>query len=468
MAETHNVELEQNILGILLVNNDMFDQCDLEPTHFYDPVHARIFQCIKNRVESGRLASPVTVRSDISGDEGIAALGGPKYLTRLVDSAFNISGLAQLARDLKSLAYRRALAGIGEHLAKSAGDMEKTPQQVADEAEEGLAEAGASSSQKPMVQTFAVGLLGAMQDIHDAYHTGSGVTGTPTGLTSLDKATGGFGAGDQVVIAGRPSMGKTALAFSIAASMAMQGQGVIYASFEMPQKQLSMRFLSMMMRRRHNAIAYSDLRKGRMAEQDARTLSEEVQKHASVPLLTIERDCNTLGRLGAAVRRGAKVLAASGKPLGAIFVDHIGLMSVPGSRSKIDEVTAITGSLKRMAMEMDAPVIALSQLNRAVELRDNKRPTLADLRDSGSVEQDADTVIFCYRDAYYLQREAAAQSDKLKRAELLADAAAREHDLEMIIAKQRAGQIGTALAHCEIEHNFITDKGANPDQGALM
>jgi replicative DNA helicase len=454
----HNVEAEQSLLGALLVNNDIAAHVTIGPEHFYDPVHGRIFEIAMARIEAGKLASPITLRSFMAEDKGLEQLGGPSYLLRLADAAIHIQSAPDLAELINDSAYRRHLMEIGQELIAGASEMNAPIDQVVEHVEEQIADATHKADTKPVVLSHAKGLISGIQAINEAYHEGTGVTGTSTGLRPLDQALGGLPGGSLTTLAGRPSMGKTAVAYAISSSISAEGKGVVYASYEMMQLELSIRWLSMQMRKDGIVAPFSDLRRGKVSEADFRHLTELAHHHQDMPLLTLERDCNTLGKLGGAVRRAQSVLAAQGKELGAVVVDHIGLINVPNTRSELEAITKVTQSLKRMAMSLDVPIIQLSQLNRQVEARDNKRPILSDLRSSGSIEQDSDNVIFCYRDAYYLERAADAETDEIEAANLRSNAYRTRHDLELIVAKNRSGPLSAVRLHCEIGCNYITER----------
>ena len=450
-APPGNLEAEQALLGALLVNNEAASLVSgfLRPEHFILPVHGRIFDAVLRMIERGQIANPVTLKHYFERDEGLVEAGGGEYLARLAGSAVTVINAEHYGRAIHDLALRRALVDVGEEVVNAAYDgpldqpaaeqIETAEQRLYELAEIGRVDAGA--------EQLAASLASAVGMIERAYKRDSRLTGAPTGLLDIDRLLGGLHASDLVILAGRPSMGKTALATNIAYNAAARfregGEGqpadgarVAFFSLEMSAEQLATRLLA-----EQTGIPSDKLRRGEVRDGDFAGIVRATQAMEALPLYIDDSPALTIPGLRARARRLKRRHGIS-----LVVIDYLQLMRPTASarlNNRVYEVSEITQGLKALAKDLDLPVLALSQLSRAVEQRDDKRPMLADLRESGSIEQDADVVMFIYREAYYLARREPAE-DGADRAEWQDKMAAVRNLAEVIVAKQRHGPVGTA------------------------
>ncbi|MCH8038497.1 MAG: AAA family ATPase [Proteobacteria bacterium] len=301
--------------------------------------------------------------------------------------------------------------------------------------------------------SFATAMASAMTRMVEARNHGAG---TPTGIASLDRMIGGLYPGDLLYIAGRPSMGKTALAVSMARRIATRGRTVIFCTLEMQSEDMAIRMASEALRERGDTITYRDVRQGRVDDDEARLMMEASRDIEHLPIEIIESHVRRLPHLQSEIRRLVRRARTKGQEIGAIFIDYIGLieLNVPNDNSRVSQISA---ALKGLAGELKAPVVVLAQLNRQVENRDDKRPRLADLRDSGSIEQDADVVIFCYREEYYRERMEPDPRDIEKHSAWQVKMDSCRGKLDLIVAKQRMGPVSTVKLECDLATNSIWD-----------
>jgi replicative DNA helicase len=452
-AETvpHSIEAEQQILGAILTNNEIYDRIAqiIGPQHFYDPVHARIFETAAARITRNTLASPVTLRAFLEDDEGLKELGGANYLVTLAGAAISTYAARDYAQMLYDLAIRRELIALGHDIAGKAArvnvDSEPSDQIVeAEQALYNLAEQGKSDSG---FQSFLKAVTDAVNVANAAYQREGGMAGISTGLVDLDHKLGGLHNSDLLILAGRPSMGKTSLATNIAFNIArsyrrgvrpdgtegaVDGGVVGFFSLEMSAEQLASRVLS-----EAAEISSHKIRQGDMDEEEFRRFVEAAKTLESCPLYIDDTAAIPIAQIAARARRLKRTHG-----LDVLIVDYLQL--VRGSAdNRVQEIGEISMGLKAIAKELNIPVIALSQLSRQVENREDKRPQLSDLRESGSIEQDADAVMFVFREEYYKEREKPGDHEMDKMAEWQ-EAMARLHGkAEVIIGKQRHGPIGT-------------------------
>ena len=457
----HNLEAEQALLGAILINNEALNQVAafLEPAQFYLPVHGRIFEAVLKMIERGQIASPVTLKHYFDNDDSLSDVGGAQYLARLAGSAVTIINAEHYGRAIYDLAMRRELIGIGEDMVNEAYDasldesataqIENSEQKLFSLAEDGGAEGG--------FRPFDGPLRIALDMITQACKRDGHLSGTTTGFFDMDKLLGGLHASDLIILAGRPGMGKTALATNIAFNaarafkqekdaqgniLAEHGAKVGFFSLEMSSEQLAARILS-----EQSNISSDRMRKGELSNEEFTRLVQASQALHQAPVFIDDTPALTVSALRTRARRLKRQ-----QKLSLIIVDYLQLISgSAGSRNdgRVQEVSEITRGLKTLAKELHVPVVALSQLSRQVENREDKRPQLADLRESGSIEQDADVVAFIYRDEYYLEKaEPKQRADET--AEKFAQRVAnweermiRVHNIaEVIIAKQRHGPVG--------------------------
>ena len=457
----HNIDAEQALLGAILVNNEALDRVAgfLQPEHFYDPLHAQIFETAGKLIQAGKQATPITLRTFFETAERIDAnLTVPQYLGRLAVNATTIINAADYGRTVYDLAVRRQLITIGEDVVNTAFDspVDCPPETQIQEAEGRLYALAETGKYGQGFVSFGTALTQAVEMASAAYERDGGLSGISTGLVDLDSKMGGLQRSDLIVLAGRPSMGKTALATNIAYNIAkayrderqpdgstkvLNGGKVGFFSLEMSAEQLATRILS-----EQAEIASEKIRRGMINEDDFRRLVQVSQQMAVSPLFIDQTGGITIAQLAA---RSRKLKRQHGLDL--LVVDYLQLLSGSSrnaSASRVQEITEITTGLKALAKELAVPIIALSQLSRAVEQREDKRPQLSDLRESGSIEQDADVVMFVFREEYYVERA--------KPPEGTAEFAAWQADMdrchgkaEVIIGKQRHGPVGTVTLSFE-------------------
>jgi len=466
-SSPHNIEAEQALLGALLVNNDVYDRVAaiVNEIHFYDPVHGRIFEIASQRIQKNALASPVTLKAFMEDDEGLAELGGPAYLARLAAASVSVFAARDYAQMIYDLAIRRDLMAIGEEITDKAQRMEVSnePAKQIVEAEQRLYALSEQGQVDSGFQSFLKAVTDAVNMANAAYQRDGGMAGTSTGLTDMDKKLGGLHPSDLLIIAGRPSMGKTSLATNIAYNIAknykkgtlpdgtigaVQGGVVGFYSLEMSSEQLASRILSEAAK-----IESQRIRSGDMTEEEFRRLVEAAKTLESCPLFIDDTAALPISQLAARARRLKRTHG-----LDVLVVDYLQLVRPATAKdSRVNEVSEITQGLKTIAKELHIPVIALSQLSRQVENREDKRPQLSDLRESGSIEQDADIVMFVYRGEYYKEREKPADHEADKMMTWQAEMEELHGKAEVIIGKQRHGPIGTVSLAFEGRYTRFTD-----------
>ncbi|MEO1039463.1 MAG: replicative DNA helicase [Pseudomonadota bacterium] len=467
-APPHNIEAEQAFLGALLYDNDVQQRVDdwLRPLHFYDPVHARIYEAAAQLISAGALADAVVLKSRFERDEGLREIGGPVYLAELMREAPEASSATEYARLIFDLAMRRALIGLSGDIARRAGeaDLQTHGRELIEEAERGLFALAETGSVSKGFERFSLALNESLEMAHAAYKRGGGLSGVSSGLKSLDAKLGGLHPSDLLILAGRPSMGKTALATNIAFAVAraykaeeapdgvrktVEGGVVGFFSLEMSREQLATRLLA-----DYTGISSYHIRQGKIDQVQFQDIADAVHDISSVPLHIDDTGGISIGALTARARRLKRMYG-----LDLLVIDYLQLITSSGARrsdSRVQEVSEITQQLKALAKELNIPVIALSQLSRQVEQRDDKKPQLADLRESGSIEQDADVVMFVYREAYYHERlepkegteEHLAWEDELREI---------RNKAEIIIGKQRHGPIGSVKVAFDPERVKFSD-----------
>ena len=473
-----NIEAEQALLGALLLNNEVFDRIDpiVKAHHFYEPVHGRIFEIATRRIQKNALASPVTLKPFLADDEGLQELGGTDYLARLAGATISILAAKDYAETIRDLALRRDLVRIGEEIMARAAtfDTEAEPTEQITEAEQALYMLAETGNRQGGFINFANASAAAANVVNAAFQRGGGLAGISSGLHEMDYKLGGLRNSDLIIIAGRPSMGKTSLATNIAFNIArkfkkgtrpdgtvgaISGGVVGFFSLEMSSEQLANRILAA-----ESQIKSHELLAGRIQEEDFRRFLEVARELETTPLYIDDTPALPISTLAARARRLKRQFG-----LDVLVIDYLQLVRAASGRSdgRVQEVSEITQGLKAIAKELDIPVIALSQLSRKVEDREDKRPQLADLRESGSIEQDADVVMFVYREEYYHERlKPADDSDKFpewqQKAEKLHGRA------EVIIGKQRHGPIGTVDLIFEGKYTKFSDpvretSGYTPD-----
>ena len=452
-ALPHNIEAEQALLGALLVNNDVYDRITsiVNEGHFYDPVHGRIFDVAARRIQKNALASPVTLKAFMEDDEGLQELGGPAYLVRLAGASISLFAAKDYAQLIYDLAIRRDLMAIGDQISAMAAsvDVESEPKDQIVEAEQMLYQLGEQGNVDSGFQSFLRALTSAVDVANAAYLREGGMSGVSTGLMDMDKKLGGLHPSDLLILAGRPSMGKTSLATNIAFNIAkaykhgirpdgsegaVEGGVVGFYSLEMSSEQLAARILS-----EAAEIPSEQIRLCDMTEDEFRRFLEAANDLENGPLVIDDTPALPISSLAARARRLKRQHG-----LDVLIVDYLQLVRPATAKdSRVNEVSEITQGLKAIAKELHIPVIALSQLSRQVESRDDKRPMLSDLRESGSIEQDADVVMFVFREEYYKEREKPGEHDVEKMMHWQQEMEQLMGRAEVIIGKQRHGPIGT-------------------------
>jgi replicative DNA helicase len=441
----HNIEAEQSLLGALMLNNGYLENISeyLLPLHFATPINGKIYEAISKLISQELVADPITLRAYFEKRDELREVGGGDYLVQLVNSVVSIAGVDDYAKLIYDMYLRRQLILIGENMSYSAATFEidvKTSDQI-ENAEVRLYELSIADKRGGFVP-FSSALISTMEVVENAYRSDNSITGITSGFIDMDKWLGGLNRSDLVILAGRPSMGKTALATNMAFNAAMayakrtEGGGkVAFFSLEMSSEQLVTRILS-----QDCAIPSEKIRRGEIREEDFAKIVEAHKKLMELPLFIDDTPALTIS----SVRSRARKLKRQ-QGLDLIVLDYLQLLQGSDDRrneNRVQEISEVTRSLKALAKELDVPVLALSQLSRAVETRDDKRPQLADLRESGSIEQDADVVMFVYREEYYeARREPSPGTDK--HVEWLNRMSKIYNLAEVILAKQRHGPIGT-------------------------
>ena len=447
----HNLEAEQALLGSLMFDNAVFERLSdrLRGSHMYEPFHQRLFEAIEDHIRQGLLAEPTILMERFKQDPAFHEFGGLRYLADLVDRAPPAANAPDYARVIYDLALRRDLIRIGGEMIKEAPNPDTPADEQIEQAEQtlySLAETGKPSSG---FVSFSHALSGAVEMAGEAYQREGKLAGLATRLDDLDQKLGGLHPSDLLILAGRPSMGKTALATNIAFNVArnyrweptpdggrktVDGGVVAFYSLEMSAEQLAMRILA-----DASGVSSDKLRKGEIDASDFGKIRDAAIEIGESPLYIDATGGLSISKLAARARR----LKRMEHGLDLIVVDYLQLVTTGenSQKNRVQEVSEITGGLKALAKELNVPIIALSQLSRQVEQRDDKRPQLSDLRESGSIEQDADCVMFVYRESYYLGRAEPREGteEHLKWQE---DMDRLQHQAEVVIGKQRHGPIG--------------------------
>jgi replicative DNA helicase len=455
----HNIEAEQALLGAILVNNEAFYRVSdfLEPKHFLESIHQRIFELAASLIRAGKLATPVTLKTFLPVDLDIAGLTVNQYLARLAAEATTIINAEDYGSTIYDLSIRRDLITIGEDMVNLAYEapVDATSQSHIEDAERKLFELAETGRFDTGFLRFTQALTTAVDMAARAYQREERLSGLATGLRDLDKYMGGLQKSDLIVIAGRPGMGKTALATNIAYNVAhsfepeikadgtveaIDGGRVGFFSLEMSAEQLATRIIS-----EQTEIASSTIRRGQITDADFEKIVAFSRTMQELPLFIDETGGISIAQLAARARRLKRQ-----RGLDLLVIDYIQLLQGSTRRSsenRVQEITEITTRLKALAKELNVPIVALSQLSRQVESREDKRPQLADLRESGSIEQDADVVLFVYRDAYYLKNAEPRDYNSPEHGEWQAKYEKVRYQAEVIIGKQRHGPTGTVPLH---------------------
>jgi replicative DNA helicase len=475
-ALPHNVEAEAALLGALMIDNRLAEdiQLKLRPDHFFEPLHGRIYEQILKLIDRNMIANPVTLRPFFEADEEMKEVGGPAYLAQLTGSGAAIIGARDFAEQVYELSLLRALISVGRDMVEQAIDTSSDvdPKGQIEAAEAALYRVAEEGGGEGGVKTFAHATRLAVQMAEKALNTGGGLSGVTTGLDSVNAKTGGLHPSDLIIIAGRPGMGKSSLATNIGFNAAQRlvrdvadgiapersaGAAVAIFNLEMSADQLATRILA-----EQSGIPSENLRMGKISQQDFRNLARAAADLEGLPLYIDDTPALTI----AALRTRARRLKRQ-KGIGLVIVDYLQLLQGTGRGSndnRVQEISEISRGLKSLAKELNVPVIALAQLSRAVEQREDKRPQLSDLRESGSIEQDADIVLFIYREEYYVasrEPKRPVEGDDAKIFEAH-DQWARDMERvyglsELIIGKQRHGATGKVKLKFESKITRFSD-----------
>jgi len=462
----HNIEAEQAILGAILVNNDAYYRVSdfLEAEHFSEDIHTRIYDICQQLIRAGKLATPITLKTFL-GDHDLGGMTVSQYIARLAAEATTVINAEAYGRTIYDLAIRRRLILIGEDVVNVAYDapVDATPRTQIEEAERRLYELAESGRYEGGFQSFADALRVAVDMAAEAYKRDRKLSGISTGLVDMDRMMGGLQSSDLVILAGRPGMGKTALATNIAFNIAkaytseklpdgttkrLDGGIVGFFSLEMSSEQLATRVIA-----EQSGVASYKIRRGEIREDEFNKIADAAREMERIPFYIDQTGGISIAQLTARARRLKRQ-----KGLDILVVDYLQLLSGSAKKgeNRVQELTEITTGLKALAKELAVPIIALSQLSRQVEQRDDKRPQLSDLRESGSIEQDADVVLFVYREEYYMKNK----EPKIGTEEYFKWQTEMEQvhgRAEVIIGKQRHGPTGTVALQFEAEITRFTD-----------
>ena len=457
----HNFEAEKALLGAIFANNNAYDRVSgyLRPEHFADPIHGNIYDATSKLIERGQIADPITLRTFFKQDGSLADVGGTRYLAEIAGSMVNVINAVEYGRLIYDLHLKRHLIELGEQVVNRAysPEVDDNAMKQIENAEQTLYDLATTGEIEGSFQNFKSSVVSAVEMAEIAHKRDGHLSGVATGMRDLDQIMGGLHPSDLVILAGRPSMGKTALATNIAFNAAYDyrvetdeqgnqrvtdGAVVGFFSLEMAAEQLAARILS-----EQAEIASEKIRRGTLSNDEFDKLVVASQQLHKLPIFIDDTPAMSVSMLRTRARRLKR-----NEGLGLIVVDYLQLMEgTTRNDNRVQEISEITRGLKTLAKELDVPVLALSQLSRAVEQREDKRPLLSDLRESGTIEQDADVVTFIFREAYYLER-----AEPTQRPEESADKYAERythwegrieevrHHAEIIIGKQRHGPTGTA------------------------
>ena len=464
----HNVEAEQALLGALLVNNEAFYRVSdfLEPAHFFEPIHQKIFELAASLIRAGKVASPVTLKTFLPADLDVSGLTASQYLARLAAEATTVINAEDYGRTIYDLYTRRSLIMIGEEMVNVAYDapVDLAPRDQIEDAERRLFELAETGRYDGGFQRFATALTTAVDMAARAYQRDGKLSGLSTGLRDMDRMLGGLQPSDLVILAGRPGMGKSSLATNVAYNIAKAWRGEVRPdgrtesvnggivglfSLEMSASQLANRIIA-----EQTEIPSHRILRGEIDPSDFDRIAAVAREMEALPLYIDETGGISIAQLAARARRLRRQ-----KGLDLVVVDYIQLLTGSSHRAqqgRVQEVTEITTGLKALAKELNVPVLALSQLSRQVESRDDKRPQLSDLRESGSIEQDADVVLFLFREEYYLKnKEPRPGTEEHFKWQSEMDAVMGK--AEVIVSKQRHGPTGTIALQFEASVTRFSD-----------
>lgn len=462
ISDLMNLDAEQAVLGTLMTDKDLTlwaSASRLRPEHFAEPLHARIFEAAAALIAKGAPASPLSLQPFLAKNSALRENGGNRYLGQMTASALAPADFRHAVESLWDLAARRAIVDASSTIVAKAktvtvGESFRPALARHIETLQGLFDRGGG---RKTVSTLGEGVKALTGRIERIRRGEPDTNAIPTGIASLDRATGGLHRGEFVILGARPSMGKTALALQVAYNVARAGGGVLYFSLEMPRDLLVPRLASTHLWTPGGAcnVPYSRILRGEISDRESEWVARIGPEVSSWPFVIDDAAGLSAVELESRAQVAKARLEREGHGLSMIVVDHLHKMRAPEAKSKVAEYTEISARLAEMAKRLDVPVLCLAQLNRGVEGRDDKRPQLSDLRESGSIEQDADVAMFLYRQSYYLERT--RHSDISRESDRLAALGECRNRLDVIIEKQRSGAIGTVELHCDIAHNAVVD-----------
>mgnify|MGYP006246375475 FL=1 len=456
----NNIEAEQAVIGSILVSNDIFDEVNtiISSINFYDPMHQKIFDAIESLIYKGMLANPITLKNYFEDEKD--EINVPEYLVKVTKFSTSVRQAIEYSKIIYDMFVRRELIKISEETIDSAklNDLDTNGQTIIENSERQLFDLAEKGSFNSSLIKFDDAMKQTIEMASAAYKNEEGIVGVPTGLRDLDDKLGGLHQSDLIIIAGRPSMGKTSLATNIAFNAAQKLQdsskksSIAFFSLEMSSEQLSTRIISEQAR-----ISSNDIRRGRISDDQFDKFLETSKNISELPLYIDETPAISIAALSNRARRIKRLFG-----LDMIVVDYIQLMrgTTYNKDGRVQEISQITQGLKAIAKELAVPVVALSQLSRQVEQRDDHKPQLADLRESGSIEQDADVVMFVYREGYYLSRKEPREAT-VEHAEWQAKMNEVAHLAQIIIGKQRHGPIGNVTLEFEERFTKFKDTQTN-------
>jgi replicative DNA helicase len=480
-ALPHNIEAEAALLGALMIDNRLVEdvQLKLKADHFFEPLHGRIYEAVLRLADKNMIANPVTLKPLFEADEAMKELGGPAYLAQLTGSGAALIGARDFAAQIYDLALLRELVGVGRDMVEQALDTseEIDPKGLVEQAEVALYKVAEQGGESGGTKSFAQATLMAVQQAEKAQNSGGHISGVTTGLTDVNARTGGLQRSDLLILAGRPGMGKTSLATNIAFNAAQRwvrdmedgiapekslGAKVAFFSLEMSADQLATRVLA-----EQSGVVGSKIRKGELSRDEFNQFARAAGELENLPLFIDDTPGLTIASLRTRARRMQRKHG-----IGLIIVDYLQLLSgggKGGNDNRVQEISEISRGLKTLAKELNVPVLALSQLSRAVEQREDKKPQLSDLRESGSIEQDADIVLFVYREEYYVASREPKKPIEGDDAKIFEAYEQWQRDMErvyqmseLIVAKQRHGATGKVRLKFDAKITRFSDH-AEPD-----
>ena len=457
----HNLHTEQAVLGSLLTYKNAFAHIGgLNADHFFESLHARIFDAAQSIFNEGGAVSALTIAPLFKNNKSMQQIGGDEYFSRLVSGAATMFELPDLAMQIIGLSQRRVSIDIAQTIIADATELDYSQsfsELIPGHLDNLTAVSVTGGGNRKTDYTFAESGAAVIEKLSRLYDGGVDPDAIPTGLSELDNLTGGLHRNELAVLGGRPGMGKTALGIQIAKNVSKAGQGVVYFSMEMAHDALTRRAVSSRVWLPNKQVSYNRITVGKVDETELRWLTSAASEMGNYPIIIDDQTGLTPGELEAKLRVYKSRFERSGKTLDLVVIDHLHQMHFPAAHSETERYSRISTALMQMSKRLNCAVLCLAQLNRGVEGRDDKRPGLADLRQSGTIEQDADIVLFAYRESYYVGQAFAKCQSMEQEADVRAALAECDNKIELIIAKQRNGPVGNINLFCDIGSNVIRD-----------